>query len=745
VGLLDSPHERKDVGGPCEALEQASSPLAAEQELVIDAPHQPTGIKFPKKQYGDRQRSFLETWFKAFPWLNYVPAGDDNNDSVTCYICQKAKRKNLFLPSQRLEATFIKAGFSNWKKCPKQFADHEKSLQHQAAAEALTCLKNDSVTSQLFTQIAANKQTNFSCLRAIFESAIFLCRQGLPFQGHCAQDGNFFQLLMLRSNDVPELRQWLLKRDNWLSHDVQKEVINDIGTNIQRRISTIVKNALFFSCLADGTVDITGKEQLAILFRVTHADFSVQDLFLGFYNINDSTGKSISSAIKDVSMRFDVNFGNCRGLGFDGAANMSGAFNGAQALIRKDFPAASYVHCGNHRLDLCLQEVGREEALICDALEIVRQVAIFIKESSNRLQKYDEICRDISMSDATNDFTQLACLCPTRWTVRVKSLKSILNNFQPLLKLLLHLSSDKSCSPDSRAKAAGFMRKLTKFTNIVGIHVSISIFTPCEKFATKLQNPANSIGSVYAGVTMLRGHISELRRESSFEEIFETAEAFRVQHDINLPTQSRKTRLPGWLDDRPDTAFQPRSDKENLKISYFRVMDRIYQALDRRFDDDFLKCCDQMETTLLSACGGKCPNDILNTGPTFGDVDTVELCRELKMLPTLVKQCGEKPILTFQDFVSLLKMSTHASLDFFPTTVKLTKLLLTLPATVASAERSFSTLRRLKTWLRSTTTQSRLTALAVCHTHKELLCDLDVAKLCHDFASRTDERRRCFL
>jgi hypothetical protein len=52
---------------------------------------------------------------------------------------------------------------------------------------------------------------------------------------------------------------------------------------------------------------------------------------------------------------------------------------------------------------------------------------------------------------------------------------------------------------------------------------------------------------------------------------------------------------------------------------------------------------------------------------------------------------------------------------------KLVHLLLVSPASSAEAERSFSALRRLKTWLRSTMIQQRLKSLAVCLMHHEIL------------------------
>ncbi|KAH3831615.1 hypothetical protein DPMN_104886 [Dreissena polymorpha] len=43
---------------------------------------------------------------------------------------------------------------------------------------------------------------------------------------------------------------------------------------------------------------------------------------------------------------------------------------------------------------------------------------------------------------------------------------------------------------------------------------------------------------------------------------------------------------------------------------------------------------------------------------------------------------------------------------------------LVMPATNATSERSFSALRRLKTYLRTSTTQERLTHLMTLHVHR---------------------------
>lgn len=72
------------------------------------------------------------------------------------------------------------------------------------------------------------------------------------------------------------------------------------------------------------------------------------------------------------------------------------------------------------------------------------------------------------------------------------------------------------------------------------------------------------------------------------------------------------------------------------------------------------------------------------------------------------------------------------------------RLLLVNPAASAEAERSFSALRRLKTWLRSTMGQTRLNAVSLCHIHKDLIDNVNMASLMREFVSRTEIRGNKF-
>jgi hypothetical protein len=63
-----------------------------------------------------------------------------------------------------------------------------------------------------------------------------------------------------------------------------------------------------------------------------------------------------------------------------------------------------------------------------------------------------------------------------------------------------------------------------------------------------------------------------------------------------------------------------------------------------------------------------------------------------------------------------------------------------VPVTVASAERSFSKLKLLKNYLRSTMSQERLNGLATLYIEKKLLDDINIDSILDVFISKNVRR-----
>ncbi len=70
----------------------------------------------------------------------------------------------------------------------------------------------------------------------------------------------------------------------------------------------------------------------------------------------------------------------------------------------------------------------------------------------------------------------------------------------------------------------------------------------------------------------------------------------------------------------------------------------------------------------------------------------------------------------------------HCPKNFFPFPgiLRLIQILMTVPVSPATAERSFSALRKMKSYLRSTMGEERLSGLATLYIHSKINLDLDL-------------------
>ena len=116
------------------------------------------------------------------------------------------------------------------------------------------------------------------------------------------------------------------------------------------------------------------------------------------------------------------------------------------------------------------------------------------------------------------------------------------------------------------------------------------------------------------------------------------------------------------------------------------------------------------------------------------DLVESDLLMELKM----VKNVYCEKSFAYKEFKE--KIILYKSI--FPQTSRLLQLLLVMPATSATAERSFSSLRHVKTYLRTTMKQERLNYLMMIYIHQDRKIDTEEAM--NEFILYNSERIRVF-
>ncbi len=96
------------------------------------------------------------------------------------------------------------------------------------------------------------------------------------------------------------------------------------------------------------------------------------------------------------------------------------------------------------------------------------------------------------------------------------------------------------------------------------------------------------------------------------------------------------------------------------------------------------------------------------------------------------------------NLTNLLQQLEASRKDMLGEVRQLRKLLLVMPATNAVSEQSFSALKRIKTYLRSTTTNNWLNHMMILHVHKDKRDDLSLIQVANEFVDRMDSRKQVF-
>ncbi|KAH7938369.1 hypothetical protein HPB49_022880 [Dermacentor silvarum] len=116
----------------------------------------------------------------------------------------------------------------------------------------------------------------------------------------------------------------------------------------QRDVVDDIKPSRIYAISSDSSTGMAGIDVDAQLLSKEH--------FTRLYNPPESIAATLAASIKDVLVTLTLSMEDLRGHCFDGAANMSGRLHGVQEVIRDEQPKSHYIHCGNHALDLALQE-----------------------------------------------------------------------------------------------------------------------------------------------------------------------------------------------------------------------------------------------------------------------------------------------------------------------------------------------------------------------------------------------------
>ena len=213
------------------------------------------------------------------------------------------------------------------------------------------------------------------------------------------------------------------------------------------------------------------------------------------------------------------------------------------------------------------------------------------------------------------------------------------------------------------------------------------------------------------------------------------------QLDAEEPMLPRK--MPKRFDEFASHHFYE-TPKYLYRRAYFEAYDNVIQGIEMRFQQKVFLIYKNIQDIFLNAINGKDSSQHLKVVCDVfkNDLNPTNLQVQLEQFANLFQ---DKPYCSIDTLVILPTFGMNKSQKMLlPDVVKLARLFIVMPATNASSEKAFSGMKRIKTYLRNSTTNNRLNHCMVAHVHAEDVDKMNTIEIARDFIEYSQTRLRIF-
>ena len=371
-------------------------------------------------------------------------------------------------------------------------------------------------------------------------------------------------------------------------------------------------------------------------------------------------------------------------------------------------------------------------------MEVCREITNLIRYSPKRLHLFS------SNLTSSSSGVSLKPLSTTRWTARTAAIDAILKDYTVLMETMEEIHA--TTHDDYGLKASGCLHSLEKFSTLFGLRLAHILFGATEQVSLLLQRKDIAIQEALSGVYTAKAYFKRLRSEQEFECFYDASVKVAEQLSISQPVLQRRRRCPTRFEEGAAPHEYP-SPRDYHRHMYFEACDLLIAELEDRFESQHIPTVLSIEQALMKASNGAdYEGEVAHLRESCykHDIDWSDLMRHLPMLQDIIKKYTSVKQVTSITTICDAMNSNDIFKEMLPTVHQLLRLYKTIPITSATSERTFSALRRLFTYLRSSMTERRLNNCLLLHVHKDITDSLDLISIASEFVCANDERKKYF-
>ncbi|XP_030757705.1 zinc finger MYM-type protein 1-like [Sitophilus oryzae] len=529
---------------------------------------------------------------------------------------------------------------------------------------------------------------NKDVLKRLIDATCFLGEHKLSFRGHneateSVNGRNFMDLLNFLAKYDETLKNHFIDSavfrgtSNTIQNDLNKCIAEVVGDHIKNEI----RKAPFVSIALHETTDITNLSRISIVVRYV-LDGIVQERFLGFLDItSDRTADAMFKIVCDIVSSLECG-SKLVAQSYDGAAVMAGHLGGLQAKVKEKFQHAIFVHCLTHKIDLVLAR-GLDNIKNCKVFfSTLSSLASFFSKSSKRTHTLD--------THVQKRFPKAA---PTRWNYNGSLVQTVFEYRDSLIDFFQDVWHNKEKWDGETVTAAeGFLHWLKgnfDFNFLLNVFAEIFPFTGILFEILRLMS--NEIGFCMKQIDYFKNEI--IKKRDQFQNVWNKTE------NMDLESEIKRIRIDN-VGDR-ETSYHR---------LYLEIFDNILQQIDSRFRNfnelKFVELCNfNLGKNYDSSKFPTVPfNSLKLNYENFFDIPA--LYSQLSVAYETTEISDKETPLNVLNFLK----TTGLNKSLYEV-AKLCELVLTMRATSASGEKGFSALKRIKCFMRNSTSEDGNLAL----------------------------------
>lgn len=674
--------------------------LPLQQQLKITCDGRPTPkLELRAERKKGVQRTFNEENYIRTEWLT----ASAKLQRLFCWPCLLFDKDSCYLNNP-----WVTAGFVDLANLSRGIERHGKSKSHIDCAvkwKLFGRVRNGQTLA--LSSISTKKHNervkrNRDILIRLIVAAVYLARQQQTFRGHSgalgsASRGNFVELVHAFSEFDATLAEHLESSPvfSGMSSTIQDDITESIARVIQNETDKEINMSPFIAVQVDDPSDISNKCQLSVVIRFVDGKGNVCERFLGFFDISSDRD---AEAMTSVVMRAIGNYSPTKKLvcqTYDGASCMADQHRGAPALVKARCPHALFIHCCAHKLNLVLAQGTSTIHAAKLFFAGVDAFYTFFSRSRKSLALLCEVDRAVGAPGGS----------AVKWDFNNRGVHAIHDGRTTLSMVFDKIMTEPGWDKETIAKSSALKQKLEDFNFTFLIGVFHSIFGLTEPLCQVLQSKMLNIKKCQDHIKSTISALKAMTTDEMFTDIYD-----KTVQTVGEPVPQVKRRRHS-----PENAERGVNQQQEgdivafLRGLYFQIVDAIVLHMVQRFADmehlSFFRLLEHTSFATFCKPTAFPSSELAQLVKMYPFFDELKLRNELHTLYN--NRLLHKPPAELLQF--LIKDDLQGTLSEI---YRLLQLMLTIPTTSVSAERSFSCLKRIQTYLRNTRGQDRLVSLA---------------------------------